>query len=257
MFEDDNEIVQRGRTSGSRSLPFFVIVTLLILGFILFKQQNRSDIRDETTNYSSVAPDYSIEDFDKPIDPHNGYKKSIILDAPPMPEVASTFTIEDAYASVPKTRTPFLASRSSIEYEEASYLQELFEMTDIAVRARVMLQISLYEGKELMSFDEYRNDMRPVYAFFEQTVPPKRLKSVSSQISQALQNQLVFFDEWRVYTTPENRRRYGQKMSSNSVVKKSSRGLISAYNELMQLYSDENTYIKGSFYNHLCALDFI
>lgn len=167
---------------------------------------------------------------------------------------AYAMTVEQAYRAIPHTRTQFDPMRSNLDRETKIYLMNLFELTDIAVVMRVELESALMYDKTI-DIRKYMRIYESILGEMEKLETPERLKRVPVYILEALRDQITFLQEW--YSADENIRDSYTKYQQNELVRAANRSLVLAYKELLSRLPHESRYNKQSFFNHLCALDFI
>lgn len=163
-------------------------------------------------------------------------------------------TVEQAYRAIPHTRTQFDPMRSNLDRETKIYLMQLFELTDIAVVMRVEMESALMYDKSI-DIQKYMRVYERVLLELENLKTPSRLKKVPVYITDALRDQIVFLQEW--YAADGAIKDSYRKYQQNELVRAANRSLVMAYKELLSRLPHESRYNKQSFFNHLCALDFI
>ena len=167
---------------------------------------------------------------------------------------ARAMTVEQAYRAIPHTRTQFDPMRSNLDRETKIYLMSLFELTDIAVVMRVELESGLLYGKNI-DIGQYLGIYERILQELETLQTPERLQKVPVFITDALRDQIVFLKEW--YSADVDMKDSYRKYQQNELVRAANRSLVMAYKELLTRLPHETRYNKQSFFNHLCALDFI
>ena len=160
----------------------------------------------------------------------------------PAMEVAS------AYSAIPHQRTTFRDYEAVMPPGEAVYLAALFQLTDLAVAERVSLQNSLWQGRGV---DVDAGNHAKILARIRGLDTPAGLLPVESLIHQAIDEQRAYLSRW----AEEGDRRFFKP--SADLVQRSHGKLISAYRLLIQRYGEEPAHNRQSFFDHLCALDFI
>lgn len=154
----------------------------------------------------------------------------------------------EAYRRIPHQRTPFRTDLSNMRDDEASYLLKMFRLTDAAVVERVYQQSQLQAG-ELSSLQD--NSYAELMQRLGALPTPEKLLPVEALIFEALEEQHRYFKDWGESGNT------GYFTSYASLVESSHKKLIAAYNELMRLYAQESAHNRQTFFDHLCALDFI
>lgn len=165
---------------------------------------------------------------------------------------AAAMSIEQAYQAIPHRQTPYREAYSPLPQAHKEYLQSLFELTDEAMRLRVVI-LQNFQNKHFVSMKKYR----PVYISILQKIeslnPPPSLRSAHNLIIAAVRNHLLFFEEWAQSNKPHLFPHYNR----HHLVLDSHRKLIQSYNILLRKYPQESQSNKQAFFDHLCALDFI
>lgn len=173
------------------------------------------------------------------------------------PAFAGEFSVEDAYKAIPHSRTEFDAENANMSAEEKKYLEQLFFITDLALRARVLtLGRIMYNHDIKKSVDSYNKEMKSVMEGFALLKAPQSLRKTGEVIISAINDQYVFFNEW-AEATPGKQQKYKQTYKENPLVLSAHQKLIRAYQMLISTYPDESYHNKQAFYDYLCALDFL
>ena len=159
-------------------------------------------------------------------------------------------TIEEAYAAIPHQRPLFDRSIAQMAYEEADYLERLFEVIDLAVRERVETVAWLQShGTSGENSDDYDVLLRRLHTL---TVP-ERLKTIHRLVEEAVREHQDVLKEWR--STPE---RYGGELPmDHPLIRSSSQKLHEAYGEVLRLFPREDERNRQAFYDFFCSLDFL
>jgi len=161
----------------------------------------------------------------------------------------SAMSPEEAYAAIPHQRTAFEARKSTLPTAKSESLARLFALTDRGVVLRVQGMAAQQRGdaKELArvieGYDALAAELQAER--FEPEVIPAR-----DQVVEALRLQRRFFA-----ARPTSVAR--QILSSTPEVRQSSNQLHGAYGVLMRAFPGEIPKHKQSFFDHLCALDFL
>lgn len=145
--------------------------------------------------------------------------------------------VQAAYDAIPHKRTSYAADQSTAVKEESAYLAQLFLWVDAGVvqRVQTMKDRPTEEATISAEYDVLLSGL-------DGLVVPPRLQSIHTLIHDAIALHK------KVLVTPGG---------DNSAVGESSDKLKRAYMLLMQAYPAESPHNRDSFYQHLCALDFI
>lgn len=174
------------------------------------------------------------------------------------PVSAQDMTLDEAYMQVHnKQRKPFNPQQTQISVEEAKYLDHYFYVADLAMRARVMTLRHFYGQARAMDVGRYNAEIEEMIATFDMIDTPSKLRKPESLLIQAIRDQQDFFNEWRAAEGTPKFEQLKNNYRSHPKVASSHRLLIMAYSMLKQQYPRETTANQQSFYDHLCALDFI
>ena len=164
---------------------------------------------------------------------------------------AGAMTTEEAYAAIPHRRTTFEATASKLPADKSASLQRLFEYTDRGVVLRVQGMAAQRNGdarevkRVLESYDALITEVRG--APFAPEVVPAR-----DQVAEALALQRRF-----LASRPAGLTFVRNQLASTPEVSQASGKLHGAYGVLMRAFPGESQKHKQSFYDHLCALDFL
>ena len=181
----------------------------------------------------------------------------IFLSLAAPPAYAGEFSVEDAYKAIPHSRTEFDAEHAGMSAEEKEYLEHLFYITDLAMRARVLtLGRIMYNHDIKKSVDTYNREMKSVMEGFALLKAPHSLKKTGEIIISAINDQYVFFNEWAEAPSGKQQK-YKQTYKENPLVLSAHQKILRAYQMLLNTYPDENYHNKQAFYDYLCALDFL
>jgi hypothetical protein len=163
--------------------------------------------------------------------------------------LAEEISISEAYQAIPHRQTSFDVKLSEMNAQEAEYLDHLFYVTDLAMRSRVVALTQLSDNNSL-NLENYNKEIDQILENFEMFYPPKRLRKVAKTIQSAIQDQKSFINYWANSGIRPD-------LHNDHLVLSSHKKLLKAYSMLMILYPRETKHNKQSFYDHLCALDFI
>lgn len=174
------------------------------------------------------------------------------------PVSAQDLTLDEAYMAVHnKQRKPFNPQQTEISAEEAKYLDHYFYVADLAMRARVMTLRHFYGQARAMDVGRYNAEIEEMIKTFDMIDTPSKLRKPESLLIQAIRDQQDFFNEWREAEGTPKFEQLKNNYRSHPKVASSHRLLIMAYSMLKQQYPRETAANQQSFYDHLCALDFI
>ena len=157
-----------------------------------------------------------------------------------------------AYAAIPHQRTQFDASSSTAPTNQKADLARLFAYTDrgIVLRVRGMQAQGAKDAAEV----------RRVGAGYEDLIAGLRKEKFSSEIApaQALILDALHLHQRHLQSRPEGGLVFvRQQISTVPEVKEAHGKLVRAYDILMRAFPGETQRNKTSFYDHLCALDFL
>ncbi len=152
--------------------------------------------------------------------------------------VCQALSVQQAYDAIPHARTTYDVTQANNAAANTKYLHQLFTIVDQLVVARVEgLQGTIVKGRYAQLIDQ-----------LAKLTPPKADKPAQQLIIKAVTTHEAYF------------KHYAKKASRQQLFqlqKASSRQLIRAYQLLMQNHAQETTHNKKSFFDHLCALDFL
>lgn len=161
--------------------------------------------------------------------------------------VSAGMSVEEAYRAIPHRRTVFDLDLAKMSQEEQAYLQQLFSLIDLAIVERVEMLIWIQSRGEDGALAQ---DYHEILWQLSRLTIPSRLGSVHQLVVEAIEEQWAALQEWRKTGLPANFPRH-------PLVASSSRKLLRAYGELLQLFPREGNRNKAAFFDYLCALDFI
>jgi DhnA family fructose-bisphosphate aldolase class Ia len=169
-------------------------------------------------------------------------------------------SVQTVYGLIGKVHMDYNPEKSKLTPAEAEYLDELFQITDEAVRARYfMMNAFKMEDHRVHYKEKYAKTIEMLMAALSDiNAPTNTLKQVEKNITEAMFAQYSFFTNltkkykeqggaivnWRAEFTKED-------------VKTSHQKLIKAYDLLKNEYGQEEEKNYKAFYESLCALDFI
>ncbi len=176
----------------------------------------------------------------------------------PISAHAEGMSVAQAYKALRHQQTTFDRSVAQMSAEDAKYLDHLFFVTDMAFRERMMMLSYFKSKKDARYIEKYNKEIGNLLASFEFIQPPTRtLQKVQDIVLSAITDQRSFFNEWH---KARGTQKYNNLMSNyarDSKVQSSHKKLIKAYGVLKATYPREGRHNMQSFFDHLCALDFI
>lgn len=171
---------------------------------------------------------------------------------------AEGMTIEEAYREQNHQRTQFDLNTAKMSEAEAKYLDHLFFVTDVAFRERMMMLRHFRAGTDNRYITEYNKEINNAIASFTFIKAPTRiLTKVEVLVITSIQEQKSLFNKWHNARGTALYKNLNRNYTSHELVQKSHKHLIQAYGLLKGKYRSENKHNQQSFYDHLCALDFI
>lgn len=173
------------------------------------------------------------------------------------PVCGHAMSIEQAYQAIPHKQTTFSPQQSRLPSIDARYLDFLFTVTDIAMRARVMTLQTMYHGKGEMRFEQYDREIRQALDGFKLVQTPPHLQEVEDLIVASIRAQHTFFEKWDSMRGTSGYQQLRNNYTGDVDVLSAHKNLLAAYYKLMALYPDESQHNLTAFFDHLCALDFI
>lgn len=174
-----------------------------------------------------------------------------------LPVNAKDFTVSDAYKALPHKQTTFNQSIAVMSEKEAKYLDHLFFVTDLAFRERMMMLRLSQVGKGKKYIKKYNKQIENVIGSFDLTIAPtKSLKTVEGIIISAIRDQQAFFNELS-RASEAHAKNNAVNYAAHPSVQSSHKKLLQAYQIIKQTYPNEPPHNQASFFDHLCALDFI
>ena len=169
--------------------------------------------------------------------------------------VAQAMTVEEAYRLIPHKKTDFNASSAKMTPAEVGYLEQFFELVNLAIVERVQtLQWFRSGGTRGRSYRSYQGQIEEVLAQLQNLDVPAHLKHVHRLVIDAIHEQRTFYERWKSAVAAGKRFRFN---GGDPLVRTSHAKLIEAYYGLLQLFPNEQKQNKEAFFDHLCALDFI
>jgi len=157
-----------------------------------------------------------------------------------------------AYAAIPHKRTQFDTSSSTTPTNQKADLARLFAYTDRGVVLRVQ-GMQAHGARDAAA-------VRRVAAGYEGLIAELRKERFSAEIgpAQTLIVESVQLHQRHLQSRPEGGLVFvRQQISTVPEVKEAHGKLLRAYDILMRAFPGETQRNKTSFYDHLCALDFL
>ena len=159
---------------------------------------------------------------------------------------------EEAYAAIPHARTTFDAGASKLSRTQAESLQRLFVLSDEGVVLRV-------EG---MRAQRSRNaaELKRVLLAYDALIGRLQAQQFAAEVAPA--RDLVvkaLLDQKRfIASKPEGGMQFAAKeLATTREVTQASGNLHRAYELLMKAFPGEVARNKSSFFDYLCALDYL
>jgi hypothetical protein len=171
------------------------------------------------------------------------------LDAAQVPTAAE---VANAYAAIPHRRTPFEASSSTAAAHQKANLARLFAYTDRGVVLRIQ-GMKAHGAKDAAG-------LKRAMAGYEGLISDLGREQFSAEVApaQALIVEALRLQQRHLQSRPEGGLAFvGAQLSTAPDVKDASGKLIKAYGILMRAFPGEPQRNKTSFFDHLCALDFL
>jgi hypothetical protein len=160
-------------------------------------------------------------------------------------------TVKEAYDWIPHDQTTFDLMKSTLPKEDQEYYQKFFSLIDQAVVIRVFYLRQLRVGKKISdNFELYENLLKEFSQLASNKYPAWK------DVHEAIKEQYTYFKEWNAAGL-DYRQKIGIDSDVSPLISSSSQKLHNAYGTLMAMHSNEGEHNKKSFFNHLCALDFI
>jgi len=174
------------------------------------------------------------------------------------PSFAQEMSVKEAYQTLRHQQTTFKRSIASMSERESKYLEHLFFVTDMAFRERMVMLQYFGKRKDGDYIHKYNDQIGELMAGLALVQPPNsRLAQVTKLIKEAITEQKTFYNEWHNARGSARYDALHKNYTSHRLVQSSHGKLIQAYNVLRQTYPREAQHNTQSFFDHLCALDFI
>ncbi|MFT5387276.1 MAG: hypothetical protein ACI9F2_000690 [Lysobacterales bacterium] len=158
-------------------------------------------------------------------------------------------SVDDAYQAIPHRRTVFDSSETSMTQGDREYLEIFYRLVDEAIVQRVSMLMYLSSqgdhGEVSTAYDRIIYDL-------EVLEPPVKIKQAHHLVIAAIKQQREFLDNWYEQSLPSN-----TSVASDAEVRGASQKLRQAYSIMLSAYPIVSVNNKKSFFDYLCALDFI
>jgi hypothetical protein len=165
---------------------------------------------------------------------------------------AAPMTVDEAYAAIPHRRTVFDASASKASRAQVESLKRIFTLAEQATVLRVEAMRSAPGGSA---------DAKRVLAQYDALLESARSQPVSAEVKPAQDLVMEAIRHHRRFL--EARAAGGRGAIAHAEISRAPdvigghEKLIKAYNLLMQSFPNEPAVNKTSFYDYLCALDYL
>lgn len=171
---------------------------------------------------------------------------------------AETMSVSQAYRVLQHQQTQFDSDKAHMSAEESRYLEHLFFVTDLSFRERMVMLQYFNAGTNQKYIDTYNKEIANLLGSFMLVEPPNNaLKEVEALVIGAIDGQREFFNIWHRLHGTKQYIYLQSNMASHKYVQSSHRKLLQAYTVLKEHYPNEISHNQTSFYDHLCALDFL
>lgn len=169
--------------------------------------------------------------------------------------------VRAAYASIPHKQATFDPTKTKLDEQSATALNELFRLTDYAVVARVeTLQWFQSGGNRGRSFGSYSELVGKILKNINTLELPRKLDKARDLIFESIVEQKDYFEAWDRAKTAGDSFDFAagkEGWDKHSAVASSHKKLLTAYREIKTTYEDESKRNTEAFFDHLCALDFV
>jgi hypothetical protein len=164
---------------------------------------------------------------------------------------ATAMTTEEAYAAIPHRRTSFETSASKAPAAQSESLQRLFAYTDRGVVLRVQGMAARRNGDAV--------ETKRVLEAYGALIAELRAARVAPEVAAARDKVVEALELHRsfVASRPPGFAFARKELASTPEVARASGNLQGAYGMLMRAFPGEIPKHKQSFFDHLCALDFL
>ena len=176
-----------------------------------------------------------------------------------VPAWVNALTVEEAYKAIPHSRAEYDPTRSTRDRSEREYLAALFRLSDRALVQRIMAMHALSDGKP-GALATYESEIGTIVGDIESLREPQTATGLGAILVRALHGQLEFFRSWsraREKGLPFGVPNGTAQSGVDPTIRSASGSLHQLYGELMRRYANESAENKNSFFQYLCALDFI
>jgi hypothetical protein len=166
--------------------------------------------------------------------------------------LASAMEVAEAYASIPHRRTPYDPATSPSAANQKASLARLFGLTDRGVVLRVQ-GMKAHAARDEATLKRVVNQYDALIADLKREGLAPEVEPARPLIIEALRLQQRHFGSrpagGLVFVRNE--------IASIPDVRQSSGKLHRAYSELLRAFQSETPRNRTSFFDHLCALDFL
>ena len=165
---------------------------------------------------------------------------------------ASAMSPEEAYAAIPHQRTTFDAKSSTLSPAQVESLQRLFALSDQGVILRV-------EGMRAQRSRD-ATELKRVLLAYDKLVENLQAQPLAGEVAPARDLIVKALRDHKRYiaSKPEGGMQFVRnEISTSADVTQASKSLQQAYNLLMRTFPGEAARHKSSFYDYLCALDYL
>lgn len=152
--------------------------------------------------------------------------------------------------------TPYLKDQSPLSIPESQYLENLFQLTELAMINRLDAANAFGRGQNARALNDFNYKYRRLVDAFQGLTPPKKLEKAQNLILEAMHDQAKFINDWGNSTKAEHEN-YRRTFHKDNNVQSAHKKLLSAYHILMKTYPKETANNKQAFFDFLCAMDFI
>lgn len=161
-------------------------------------------------------------------------------------------TVEEAYVAIPHKRTVFDGSASILSKTQVESLKQLFALSDHGVVLRVE-GIRALRAAQAQSLKKTLGDYSTLVSALSSLNVPPEIRPAQELVLQAVVMHQHFF---------ESKLRDSATLSKRDVaytadIQQASQKLHQAYDLLMKAFPAEPAVNKTSFFDYLCALDFL
>ena len=165
---------------------------------------------------------------------------------------ALALTVDEAYKSIPHRRMEYSAAKSTLPSNVSRELEKLFKLSDEALVGRIETMKGLQQNHTDV-FSAYQTKIEKVISGLDEIKDPE-LAQLTTLLKNAIKSQGEYFSNW--HSALVSGQSY-HSVGSDTDVRNASSSLQQLYSMLTQKYPKEHPDNLDSFYQHLCALDFL